>query len=100
MVNRHTPNETARPRRSREDDVEQSPPFFQHSIRNRIYLFLLIGEVVQISLEGHVTTILSVDPVDTARFGDMPPHARVSIRRGAGVGVDKWPMESGKEVIP
>lgn len=100
MANRHTPNEAARPHRSREDNVEQAAPFFQHSIRNRIYLFLLIGEAVQISLEGHVTTILFVDPVDTARCGNMPPHARVGIRRGVGVGVSKWPMESGKEVIP
>jgi hypothetical protein len=39
-----------------------------------------------------------VGPVYTARCGNVPPHARVSSRRGVGVG--KWPMESGKEVIP
>ena len=98
-ADRHTPNETTRPRRSREDDVKQSPPFFQHSIRNRIRLFLLIGEAVQISLEGYVDTNLFVNPVNTARCGDMPPHTRVSIRRGVDVGVRKGPVESGKEVI-
>ena len=98
-ANRHTPNETTRPCRSREDDIKQSPPFFQHSIRNRIQHLLLICEAVQISLEGQVDTNLFVDPIDTVRCGDMPPHTRVSIRRCVEVGMGKRPEESGKEVI-
>lgn len=98
IANRHTPDETARPRRSREDDIEESPPLFQHSVRDHILLLPLIGEFVHICLEGYAATTAFVDPIDAPRCRNMSPHARVSTWQGVGMG--KWPIESGKEIIP
>jgi hypothetical protein len=98
-ANRYTPNETAGPRRSRQDDIKQPAPLFQHSIGNRVLLLLLLSKVVQIRLKGHPATIIGafVSPVAAPGRGNVPPQARVSTR---GVGKRKGPMESGQEVIP